>query len=248
MLLVFAAPAVGQEQQGTVLRVWSMFFYNHQWDFIGLIIVWLLLLLSMLCIGFALNLVMRYRRSMVLPEATYAQLQQMLEARQYRQAIEYAQGDASYLGKLMASALNQASNGYSAMERAVEETGDAETTRYLRPVEYLNVVGNIAPMMGLFGTVYGMIVAFQQLVEAGGRPDPVQLAGGISTALVTTFWGLIVAIPAMAAYALIRNKIDALTTEGLLQAEELITPFKPSGKKRPPVNAATAGPDLSAKL
>jgi biopolymer transport protein ExbB len=100
----------------------------------------------------------------------------------------------------------------------------------LRPLEYLNVLGNIAPMLGLFGTVYGMIVAFQTLVEEGGSADPGKLAAGISTALVTTFWGLIVAMPALAAYALIRNKIDALTSEGILIAEELINTFKPGNK------------------
>ncbi len=249
-LLMFAAPAWAQEtapQQGTIMRVWSMFFYNSEWDFIGLLIVWLLLLFSMLCMGFGLHLVMRFRRTMVLPEETYTQVQAMLESKQYREAIEFAEADESYLGKLVHSALTEASNGYSAMERAIEETGDAETTRYLRPIEYLNVVGNIAPMMGLFGTVYGMIVAFQSLVDAGGRPDPVQLAGGISTALVTTFWGLIVAIPAMAAYALIRNKVDALTAEGLLQAEELIAPFKPSSKKRSSTGSSSSGSSSASR-
>jgi biopolymer transport protein ExbB len=241
-MLTFTEPASAQEpQQGAVMRVWSMFFYNSQWDFIGLLIVWTLLLLSALCMGFALHLIMRFRRSMVLPEGTHAQLRQMLQAGQYREAIDFAEIDPSYLGKIVSSALHQASNGYAAMERAIEETGDAETTRYLRPIEYLNVVGNIAPMMGLFGTVYGMIVAFQSLVEAGGRPDPVQLAGGISTALVTTFWGLVVAIPSMAAYALVRNKVDALTSEGLLLAEELLAPFKPAAKK-PGVTPGTAPP------
>jgi len=243
-LLLTAAPVMAQEQQGTIMRVWSMFFYNTRWDFIGLSIVWTLLLLSMLCMGFALNLVMRFRRNMVLPDETYVQVQQMLQAKQYRQAIDYTAADESYLGRLLHAALTEASNGYSAMERAMEETGDVQTTRYLRPVEYLSVVGNIAPMMGLFGTVYGMIVAFQQLVEIGGRPDPVELAGGISTALVTTFWGLIVAIPSMAAYALLRNKIDAMTSEGLLLAEQIIAPFKPAAKNNPPPAApGSSAPD-----
>ncbi|MEM1027342.1 MAG: MotA/TolQ/ExbB proton channel family protein, partial [Planctomycetota bacterium] len=109
--------------------------------------------------------------------------------------------------------------------------GDAEATRILRPIETLNVMGNIAPMMGLFGTVYGMIVAFQALVDAGGGADPVELAAGISTALVTTFWGLVVAIPALASYAVVRNKIDAITAEGLVQAEQLIKPFRPRRKR-----------------
>ena len=76
-----------------------------------------------------------------------------------------------------------------------------------------------------------LLVAFQRLGDAGGSPDPVELAGGISTALVTTFWGLVVAIPALAAYALIRNKLDALAAEALLAAEGLLRPFKPSSRK-----------------
>lgn len=201
-------------------------------DLLGNIIVWGLFLLSLVCMGFAGVLLMKYRRTEVLPDATVEQITIMLDNKQYREAIDYADGDDSYLGKLVSGALNEASNGYSAMERAVEETGDAETTRILRPIEFLNVVGNIAPMIGLFGTVYGMIVAFQKLVDSGGKPDPQALAAGISTALVTTFWGLVVAIPALALYAIIRNRIDALTTEGLVIAEDIIRPFKPSGKKK----------------
>ena len=142
---------------------------------------------------------------MVIPEDTQNQIETLLAEKRYREAIEFSGTDSSYLAKVVNSGLSEASNGYGAMERAVEESSDAETTRMLRPIEYLNVLGNIAPMMGLFGTVYGMIVAFQKLVETGGKPDPGKLAAGISTALVTTFWGLVVAVPALASYSLIRN-------------------------------------------
>ena len=103
-----------------------------------------------------------------------------------------------------------------------------------RSIEPLNVLGQVAPMIGLFGTVYGMIVAFQSIVASGGSADPVALAGGIGTALVTTFWGLLVAIPALAAYAFIRNRVDAISSEAESTAIELLqrfksTPGKPDG-------------------
>ena len=82
-------------------------------------------------------------------------------------------------------------------------------------------------MIGLFGTVYGMILAFQAIVVTGGDADPIMLAGGISTALTTTFWGLVVAIPALAGYAIIRNRIDQFTTEATSRAEELLSHFRP---------------------
>ncbi|MCA9296982.1 MAG: MotA/TolQ/ExbB proton channel family protein, partial [Phycisphaerales bacterium] len=79
-----------------------------------------------------------------------------------------------------------------------------------------------------FGTVYGMILAFQAIVMSGGNANPVLLAGGIGTALTTTFWGLVVAIPALAAYAILRNRVDELTTDAAITVERLLGPFRPS--------------------
>ena len=114
------------------------------------------------------------------------------------------------------------------MIRGLDQTAEELTIKRLRKVEPLNVIGGVAPMVGLFGTVYGMILAFREIVAAGGTPNPVGLAAGIGTALTTTFWGLVVAIPALAGYALLRNKIDALTVEATREAEELINRFKPT--------------------
>ena len=101
-------------------------------------------------------------------------------------------------------------------------------------------------MIGLFGTVYGMIAAFASLVEAGGRPNPADLAGGISTALVTTFWGLIVGIPAVAGGAIIKNKIDGLMLETMVQAEALIRQFQPSSRKKSSSGSSPPGRAPSA--
>lgn len=220
-----SAPAASPTEQS----LFQMFFLPG--DPVGIGIVWFLLLLSVVNFGFSVMMLIKYRKVTMAPELTYSEVEIMLEEKKYRDAIDFAANDPSYLGKLVDAALNEASNGYAAMERAIEEVGDAETARMLRPVEFLNVIGNVSPMIGLFGTVYGMIVAFKDLVAAGGKPDPVLLASGISTALVTTLWGLVVAIPALTFYAVIRNKIDALTADGMIMAEELIRPFKPGGKK-----------------
>ena len=87
------------------------------------------------------------------------------------------------------------------------------------------VLGSVAPMVGLFGTVYGMIRAFHTLVETSGVPDPAKLALGISVALVTTFWGLLVAIPALSVFAISRNRLDALAPECVLVADEVLRPL-----------------------
>lgn len=223
-LLLPGLPAVAQSGDETT-SVAQMFLLPD--DFLGLLITWLLVLLSAMSIGYSLSLILRYRRSVLLPETTRKKITDLLMGRRFHEAVDLAAKDGSFLGRIISAALNEAGHGYGAMERAIEEAGDSQTTKVLRPIEYLNVLGNIAPMIGLFGTVYGMIVAFDKLQASGGKPDPAELAGGISTAMITTFWGLVVAIPALASYALMRNKIDALTSEGMLIAEQIISPFKP---------------------
>lgn len=234
-VLLPASAASAQEQTQTTSFA-RMFLLPD--DKLGMLITWFLVMLSALSIGYMFSLMFRYRRATLLPEDSRKKITDLLNGRRFREAIDFAAGDNSYLGRLIHAALSEAGHGYGAMERAIEEAGDSQTTRAIRPVEYLNVLGNIAPMIGLFGTVYGMIGAFDQLQASGGKPDPAQLAGGISTAMITTFWGLIVAIPALAAYALIRNKIDALTSEGMLIAEQIIAPFKPG-----PVNQTKPDPN-----
>ena len=251
-VLMLAATVMAQDEAGAVeptksrhMGVFATFFMPG--DILGIAITWGLIIMSVAAMALVISYALRARRSQLLPEAVYDELQELIEAKKFREAIGVSEQDPSYLSKLTHAALVEAGNGYSAMERAIEEAGDAETTKSLRPVELLNVLGNVSPMIGLFGTVYGMIVAFVQLVEAGGQPDPAELAAGISTALVTTFWGLIVAIPALAAYSLIRNKIDALTSEGMLMTEELIVVFKPGKRVSSSRPRATPKPESSAE-
>ena len=82
-------------------------------------------------------------------------------------------------------------------------------------------------MLGLLGTVWGMIGVFFDIVKAGGMPNPADLANGVGIALVTTLLGLGVAIPALAAYAIMRNRIDALTSEAMVACQDLISTFRP---------------------
>lgn len=244
-LAVAATAAVASAQGGEAhtISFAQMFLWSDTW--LGRIIIIVLQLMSLVTIALIIQFVLKYRRRDLLPERTYRQLGGLLAERRYREAIDAASGDPSYLGQLAAAAMNDAPGGFGAMQRAVEESADVQSSRLLRPVEFLNVIGNIAPMLGLFGTVYGMIVAFQKLVAAGGRPDPGELAGGISTALVTTFWGLVVAMPALAGYALIRNHVDGIVGEGVVLVDNLIRPFKPDANPGTRANIGAAATPMT---
>ena len=98
-----------------------------------------------------------------------------------------------------------------------------------RKTEVLGVVGTIAPMLGLQGTVLGMIESFNLIASTEGAARPHELAGGIGKALVTTMMGLYVAIPAMMAFSYFRNKIDSIVAETGKRVEQILTPL---GRRR----------------
>jgi biopolymer transport protein ExbB len=196
-------------------------------EVLGSAVTWLLLLMSMSGIGLIVHLSLANRRISVLPDLLASRIKANIKKKKFQHAIDAATKDDSYLAKILTAAFREAKFGFPAMMRALEQTADELATKRLRRIELLNVIGQVSPMIGLFGTVYGMILAFGAIVAAGGSADPVALAGGIGTALTTTFWGLVVAIPALSGYAVIRNKIDELTVEATIEAEEILNSFRP---------------------
>ena len=114
------------------------------------------------------------------------------------------------------------------MQEVVEE----ESMKLDHRLSYMALIGNLSPMIGLFGTVQGMIASFQVIATGGATPKPADLAGGISTALFTTLVGLAVAIPAIAAYNILRNRIARLVLEVGILSEGLMSRFESLDKKQ----------------
>ena len=189
---------------------------------------WLIWLINLVMWGLVVKFFMDFRTESIAPEALRLELEEMFDARQYREVLERTEDDPSALGFMMHEAMSQANYGYGAMERGLEEAAEDRVVRMMRNIEWLNLIGNIGPMLGLMGTVLGMIMAFQDIVSAGGSPDPAELAGSISIALVTTLLGLAIAIPALAVYAIMRNRVDSLTSEAMVAAQDLISTFRPA--------------------
>ncbi len=216
-------------------------------EVLGSFIIWFLLLLSIGSIGLIGHMALTNQRKSILPVGVHKKIKALLEKNSYNEAIELAEREQSFFSQVLGATLRESNLGFTAMLRRLEQISDELTTERLRRIEYLNVLGQVSPMIGLFGTVYGMIVAFQSIVVAGGNADPVLLAGGIGTALTTTFWGLVVAIPALAGYAVLRNQIDALTAEATIAAEELLSQFRPAGETPPKPMPAKAKPRTKKK-
>ena len=220
VIMTVAKAAWGGEGERESLL--ELYFWDGGW------IVWFILgPLSVATVGLVIARVLSIRASVLLPEAEENELAAMLGAGQAKRALTYLADKGSFLAEVVTAGLSHVGGGNGAAIRAAEETAEQQTVGLFRKIEMLNVIGNIAPMIGLFGTVYGMIISFQEMAAASLAQRPVEVAAeGIRTALVTTFWGLLVGIPALSMYALFRNKIETLASSGMLKAEQLLERYR----------------------
>ncbi len=147
------------------------------------------------------------RRGATIPRRLAERLQELITQKQFKQAADECRDNGSLLALVIGAGLAEVDAGYSAVEKAMEDACAQHAGRLYRKIDYLSVIGTLSPMLGLLGTVWGMMLAFSEFASKA-NVAVTELAPGISTALVTTLLGLAVAIPAYAAYAYFRNRVD----------------------------------------
>jgi biopolymer transport protein ExbB len=197
----------------------------------GGIVGFLIILLSIVALGLVIDYSITIRRSKIVPPKDIAVLKKLIQDRKFQELKSLDQEKASFFSQVVTAGLKEVDAGYETMIKAMEDTSEALSAGIARKIEHLNVIGNISPMMGLLGTVIGMLRCFNEIAQVTGAIEPKQLAGGIFEALVTTCMGLIVAIPALYFFAIFKNRVDEFTGEASLAAEELVSPLKPGNQK-----------------
>ena len=203
-------------------------------NILGLFIVVLILLLSVVSLYFIIENLLLINRRRLMPDAVLAELEAMIVHGEINRAIDLCHQKENYSmsTEVVLAGLQRYKSseyGYAEYRSAVEEAGEDQTGKLYRRTEILNVVGAIAPMLGLTGTVLGMIEAFTTIASLEGMARPQELAGGIGQALITTLLGLLVAIPTMVAFSYFRNKIDSLVSEAGKRIEQVMMPL---GRKK----------------
>lgn len=226
VMMIFAMPALAQSgDAGTTTATEVKYF-----DFFvvkGGVITFGLIGLSIVTIALTIEHAISIRRASVVPQEAVKHTKALIDDKNYVEAIRYSAEDPSMLGYVLNAGLTEAPNGFPAMERAIEESLEDRSARLFRKIEYVHIIGNVAPMIGLLGTVTGMILLFAEIHAADSFPGARIVADKIAIALITTFWGLAVAIPALSIYAIFRNRIDVLTAECALAADHILSVFKP---------------------
>ena len=201
---------------------------------LGHVIVGLIFAISIISVYFTIEHLLTISRRRLMPDEVLAELERLIVHGEINKAIEVCHQKANYslsTEVILAGLQRYKSSefGYAEYRSAVEEAGEDETGKLYRRTEVLNVIAAIAPMLGLTGTVLGMIDAFTTIASLAGMARPQELAGGIGQALITTLLGLLVAIPSMVAFSYFRNKIDSLVAEAGKRIEQVMMPL---GRKK----------------
>lgn len=190
----------------------------------------LLLLLSFVMVALVMMNVLQVRRDNLLPPEFIETFEQRLTTKDYQGAYDIARNDDSFIGRVLAAGLSKLNRGYNEAIEGMQEVGEDENMALEHRISYLALIGSIAPMVGLMGTVWGMIGAFEEIATSPTQPKPKDLAQDIYTALFTTFEGLVIAIPAMIAYSMLRNRVARFVLEVGIVSEGLMNRFSAVGK------------------
>ena len=198
------------------------------------IYLFVFLLISVALVSLMIMNFLAVRRSVVCPPDLIDGFQAHLDEKQYQEAYELAKADESFLGNVLAAGLSKVSTSYKHSVAAMQDVGAEENMKLEHRASYLALIGTLAPMIGLLGTVDGMIRSFYTIATAGTSPDANKLAEGISTALLTTLVGLLIAIPAIAAYNIVKNMIQKLVLDVGITSDNLMGRFEKVGTKSSP--------------
>jgi len=225
-----AAPAAGGGDAAAAIKpqqsMLSFYFSALGWRY-----TIAFLFISFCFVALLVMNLMAARRDQILPQALVDNFELQLNEKRYQEAFESAKADDSMLGKILAAGMGQLKQGYQHAMIAMQETGADENMKLEHRLGYIALIGTISPMVGLLGTVDGMVASFQVIASSDTTPKPSELAQGISMALITTLVGLWLAIPAIAVHSLLRNRLSRLVFEVGVATDNLMGRFADVGKK-----------------
>ena len=190
---------------------------------IGIVII----LHSIAAVALIIEHFMNVKRDKIVPPEIVDEIEALFEEEEYQEALELCESTPNFLTNILAAGLPKLNAGFDTMKQIMGEQAAIEATKLHQKISYLALIGNLAPMWGLFGTVSGMIGAFARIVELGPKVTPKDLALGVQQALITTFEGLFVAMPCMMFFFIFRNRVVGIINELTAVADDMVERFRP---------------------
>ena len=178
----------------------------------GGVFMYPIILCSIIALAVFLERLWVLRRRQILPPEFIRKIEELLKKEKLSEALFLCQGDTSSIARIFLAGLKHAGRGMWLVKESVEERGGREAVVLEKRVGILATLANLTPLLGLLGTVSGMIKTFN-VISVQGVGNPAPLAGGIAEALITTAAGLCVAIPTLVGHRIIKDKAQSLIFE-----------------------------------
>ena len=188
----------------------------------GGLVGYAIILLSLVGLALVIDSFVRLQEDKLIPPALVDEASNLAQRGRFSELRSLCKGSPTLWGRMVGDALDDGHWGIEAIREAVQQQGDRHFTRLRQRVGYVGLIASIAPVLGLLGTVTGMIDSFQVLGEAKGAARPDELASGIAEALITTCMGLIVAVPLMFLHAYLRDRVTRIAQDAAGACERLL--------------------------
>lgn len=189
---------------------------------------WLIIVLSIVALALMIENFVSLKRDKLAPPDLVDEIHTLFDEQQFQEAMELCESEPNFFTRVCAAGIGKIGHDFEVIEKSIEEMGDEEAVKLHQKIGWLSLISNVAPMMGLLGTVSGMIASFQVIATSQGQASPAELADGISQALLTTMFGLVVAIPTTGAFAYLRNNLIKSVIEVGAIVEDLFERFRPA--------------------
>jgi biopolymer transport protein ExbB len=211
-----AAPAAGEAAKAAEVSLQDLFLQSF--DFFTV----LLLGCSLVAWSIIVICAIEVRKKNILPDESEQVLRRLVKAGSWSELRTFVTQDDSFPSAVVRTCLSQSTDDKDSIREAAELAASEETAKWFRKIEPLNVLGNIGPLLGLAGTVWGMVIAFAALGQAGGQANPANISLGVSKALFHTLLGLLLALPALGVFGFYRGVVDRLCTRAMVVSWELV--------------------------
>lgn len=217
----------------------------HMFESIGWTYFFIFLFISIGLVALVVLLSMELRLGASIPPGFVEDFTDTVNKRRFKEAYEMAKEDGSFLGRVLTAGMSRLQYGIEDAREAAYNMVESVKAGKDQLVTYLATIGTLGPMLGLVGTVWGMVQSFRELAS-GGAPNPAKLAGGISHALVVTLIGVALSVPAIFCHAFFRNRLTRISMEAGGVADDLLTQMYHNSRKPGAADTVSAAPAAAA--
>jgi biopolymer transport protein ExbB len=221
-------------------------FISHVFESVGPVFGFILFIAYICLVALIVLLAMDLRMGVAIPAAFVDEFTDIVNKRQFKQAYELCRSDNSFLGRVLSAGMGRLQYGIEDARETAQNMVESVRAGKEQLINYVGTIGTLGPMLGLVGTVYGMILSFMEL-SGGGTPKPEKLAAGISHALVVTLLGIALSVPAIFCHTFFKNRLTRIAMDSSNLADDLLTQMYHNSKKAgtpaaPATPAPTAAP------